>query len=103
MSSIIDEKLPPDLPALQDEMHEMAPGQRAELKDFILERNDGRISPAHMRLRQTALDVATVLDQCVRQLDIAAVTKETQTICVLSDKLMRQMSGILRAAAHNTR
>lgn len=103
MTKIIDENRPPDLVAWQDETAEMAPAQRAELKDFILERNAGKITPAHMRLRQTALDTANILDQFHRIQDLAATSLEAQTICVVSDRVMRRLADILRAAAYNTR
>ena len=91
------EREPVDYVVLEDELYDLSPASRKAVLDMMLDRNEGKIKPGHLRLRTLALDVATVFDKMQR----VNTDEEGQkaTVVVLSDLLARKLSAVLRAAA----
>jgi hypothetical protein len=69
----------------------------AELRDQILESNEGKIRKSHLRLRQLAVDLAQTFDQMPRA--PTGGIGEGAIVVLVSDKLSRIIAATLRAAA----
>ena len=92
-----EQREPVDYVVLEDELYEMSPAARQAVLDMMLDRNEGKIKPGHLRLRTLALDIAIIFDKMsrVKTADVG----EGSVVVMISDKLVRKLSAVLRAAA----
>ena len=86
-----------DLVEWEDLSYDLDDKLVAELRDQILESNQGKIRKSHLRLRQLALDLAQTFDNMDRVQ--TPVTGEGAIVVLVSDKLSRIIAATLRAAA----
>lgn len=75
-------------------------GHVKELRDQILEIDNGKFKKSHLRLSQLALDVAHVLDKSARLLTNAPTDTENFIVIQISDKAATAIAHTLRRAAH---
>ena len=93
----MDIQRPMDLVEWEDIAYDLDDKLVAELRDQILESNQGKIRKSHLRLRQLALDLAQTFDNMDRVQ--TPVTGEGAIVVLVSDKLSRIIAATLRAAA----
>lgn len=74
-------------------------GHVKELRDQILETDNGKFKRSHLRLSQLAIDVSDVLDKSTRLFTGASPDSEEFVVIQLSDKAATAISHTLRLAA----
>jgi hypothetical protein len=72
-----------------------------ELRDQILETDNGKFKKSHLRLSQLALDVAEILDKSSRLFTNAPPDSEQFIVIQLSDKAATAIAHSLRRAAES--
>ena len=78
--------------------YQIDPALLKELSDQILEQGKGKVTRSHLRLRQLALDVATIIDKAERQ-GLPQDWPEGSRYIVLSDTVAMTISRFLKAIA----
>lgn len=89
-----------DQVAFEDDTYGLDPSLVKELRDMIMDKNDGKISKSELRLRQLALDLSQQLDQMPRC--PTDQTGQASTVVMISSALALGYSAALRAAARAT-
>ena len=79
-------------------LYHIDPALLKELRDQILEQGNGKITRGHLRLRQLALDVATIIDKAERQ-GLPQDWPEGSRYVVFSDTVALTISRFLKAIA----
>jgi hypothetical protein len=78
--------------------YQIDPALLKELRDQILEQGNGKVTKSHLRLRQLALDVATILDKAERH-GLPQDWPEGSRYIQLSDTVAITISRFLKAIA----